>query len=152
MSCKNMGHCFSKREEAGLPLLFLGNSCPVFCNLLFATHKVSFVLKGEIDADSLRYGLWCCVSKVHIYSEKGTKFCEIFPLLLTTVHTQSRVRGRFRKMLWPSQNIWTLPWVSTNFWWSLMMKFMSVSCHQMMKFSLNFEYFGVCVFKQFLWN
>ena len=44
--------------------------------------------------------------KVHIFWE-GTKFCEIFPLLLTTVH-QSKVRGRFRKILWPSQNIWTL--------------------------------------------
>ena len=41
-----------------------------------------------------------------IYSEKATKFCEIFPLLLTVL--QSKVRGRFRKILWPSQIIWTL--------------------------------------------
>ena len=34
-----------------------------------------------------------------IYSEKATKFCQIFPLLLT------KVRGRFGKFLWPSQNI-----------------------------------------------
>ena len=39
-----------------------------------------------------------------IYSEKATKFCEIFLLLLTYV-LQSKVRGRFRKILWPSQNI-----------------------------------------------
>ena len=70
-----------------------------------------------------------------IYSEKATKFCEIFPLLLTAVtsvtqkswpsavvyhycawsaflrnrrYIQSKVRGRFRKILWLSQNIWTL--------------------------------------------
>jgi hypothetical protein len=42
-----------------------------------------------------------------IYSEKATKFCEIFPLLLTQ-YIQSKVRGRFCKSLWPSQNIWTL--------------------------------------------
>ena len=36
------------------------------------------------------------------YSEKDTKFCEIFPLFLTTVHTE--VRRRFCKILWPSQN------------------------------------------------
>jgi hypothetical protein len=87
-----------------------------------------------------------------IYSEKATKFCEIFPLLLSYVRSataikaskaqalpkfwvavnpistrgadyahhstmglvwlkfaaaqcQSKVRGRFRKILWPSQNI-----------------------------------------------
>ena len=34
-------------------------------------------------------------------------FCEIFPLLLT-VCTVVKSKGRFRKILWPSQNIWTL--------------------------------------------
>ena len=38
-----------------------------------------------------------------ISSEVATKFCEIFILLLSCV-----VRWRFRKILWPSQNIWTL--------------------------------------------
>ena len=42
-----------------------------------------------------------------IYSEKATKFCEIFPLLLS-VCTVDKVRGIFRKILWPSQNIRTL--------------------------------------------
>ena len=41
-----------------------------------------------------------------IYSEKATKFCEIFTLLLSYVVP---VR-RFCKILWPSQNIWTLEW------------------------------------------
>ena len=39
-----------------------------------------------------------------IYSEKATTFCEIFLLLLTAVHTV-KSKG---KILWPSQNIWTL--------------------------------------------
>ena len=34
-----------------------------------------------------------------IYSEKATKFCEISTLLLTTVHTESKVKWRFRKIL-----------------------------------------------------
>ena len=42
-----------------------------------------------------------------IYSEKATKFCEISTLLLTGT-TKTKVRGRFRKILWPSQNIWSL--------------------------------------------
>ena len=39
-----------------------------------------------------------------IYSEKATQFCEILCPMLC----QSKVRWRFRKILWPSQNIWTL--------------------------------------------
>ena len=38
-----------------------------------------------------------------IYSEKATKFYEIFPLLLTG--TRKKVRVRFRKILWHCQNI-----------------------------------------------
>ena len=36
MDLKKQGHCYSKREEARLPLLFLNNNDPVFCNLLFS--------------------------------------------------------------------------------------------------------------------
>ena len=45
-----------------------------------------------------------------IYSEKAAKFCEISPLLLSYVVPvkKSKVRWRFCKILWPSQNIWTL--------------------------------------------
>ena len=39
-----------------------------------------------------------------IYSEKATKFCEISPLLLSVCNVDKR-RGRFRIILWPSQNI-----------------------------------------------
>jgi hypothetical protein len=39
-----------------------------------------------------------------IHSEKATKFCEIFPSLLTTVH-RVKALWRFRKILWSSQNI-----------------------------------------------
>ena len=35
---KKQGHCYSKREEAAWPLLFLNNNDPVFCTLLFATY------------------------------------------------------------------------------------------------------------------
>ena len=52
-----------------------------------------------------------------IHSEKATKFCEIFPLLLTTQYIQSKVRGRFRKILWPSQNIWTLGKICMYYVW-----------------------------------
>ena len=33
-----------------------------------------------------------------IYSEKATKFCEIFTSLLSTVYLQTKVRGRFCKI------------------------------------------------------
>ena len=39
-----------------------------------------------------------------IYFEKATKFCDIFPLLLT-VCTVVKSKGRFHKILWPTQNI-----------------------------------------------
>ena len=34
--CKNQGNFYSKREETRLPLLFLNNNDPAFCNLLFS--------------------------------------------------------------------------------------------------------------------
>ena len=44
-----------------------------------------------------------------IYSEKVTNVCEISTLNLSyVVKVKSTVQGRFRKILWPSQNIWTL--------------------------------------------
>ena len=45
-----------------------------------------------------------------VYSEKATKFCKISTLLLSTPGTyiQTKVMWRFLKILWPSQNIWTL--------------------------------------------
>ena len=51
----------------------------------------------------LNFKIQCKYAKF-IYSEKAKFFCKIFPLLLTVC----TVRGRFRKILWPSQNIWTL--------------------------------------------
>ena len=61
-----------------------------------------------------------------IYSEKAKNFCEISTLLLTTV--QSGVRWRFCKFLWPTQNIWTLTLLVSNYVNILMkslMKFIS---------------------------
>ena len=42
-----------------------------------------------------------------IYSEKTTKFYEISPYFWLALH-RTKARWRFRKILWPSQNIWTL--------------------------------------------
>ena len=36
--CKKQGHCYSNREGAAWPFLFLNNNDPVFCTLLFETH------------------------------------------------------------------------------------------------------------------
>ena len=33
--CKKQGHCYSKREEARLPILFLNNNDPVFWHPAF---------------------------------------------------------------------------------------------------------------------
>ena len=54
---------------------------------------------------------------------KATKFCEIFTLLLSYVSStyQSKISWRFRKILWPSQNIWTLlkyVMVDNTGWWT----------------------------------
>ena len=43
-----------------------------------------------------------------IYSEKATKICEISTLLCLQV-LQTKVRWRFRNILWPSRNVRTLP-------------------------------------------
>ena len=58
VGCKKQGHCYSKREETRLPLLFLNNNDPVFCNLLFSGpyldliffqgHKPTHVFKTRI--------------------------------------------------------------------------------------------------------
>ena len=42
---KKQGLCYSKREEAARPLLFLNNNDPVFCTMLFATHILDLSFK-----------------------------------------------------------------------------------------------------------
>ena len=42
-----------------------------------------------------------------IYSEKATKFCKFPPLIGPLLH-RTILWWRFRKNVWPSQNIWTL--------------------------------------------
>ena len=62
---------------------------------------------------------WKTEYKNHKFSaEKATKFGEIFPLLNFdySKYLQSKVRGRFLKILWPSQNIWTLNTKAANIW------------------------------------
>ena len=43
-----------------------------------------------------------------IYSEKATKFCAKSPLIICLMYCQSNNWCRFCKIVWPSQNIWTL--------------------------------------------
>ena len=55
------------------------------------------------------------VSKVRI-SEKATKFCKIFKDFCLQ-YIKEKVRWRFRKNLWPSQNTWTLQVKSSEKSW-----------------------------------
>ena len=51
---------------------------------------------------SFKWIFWdfSCLILKFVYSEKATKFC--------LQYIQTKVKWRFRKILWPSQNIWTL--------------------------------------------
>ena len=41
---KKQGHCYSKREKAGLPLFFLDNSYPIFLNpAFFQAHILDLI-------------------------------------------------------------------------------------------------------------
>ena len=46
--CKKEGHCYSKREEARLLILFLDNNGPIFVPYFFATHIFDVFLKFQI--------------------------------------------------------------------------------------------------------
>ena len=50
---KKQGHCYSKREKARLPLLFLNNNDPVFRNLLFAPHILDPIFFSGLQTDPL---------------------------------------------------------------------------------------------------
>ena len=52
------------------------------------------------------YGIFYRTVKF-IYSEKGKIFAKSSPYFWLQ-YIQSKVKGRIRKILWPSQNIWTL--------------------------------------------
>ena len=84
-----------------------------FC---FCYHQVIFTIK----IGALMVAFFQFVSNLHKkvpkdYSEKVTKFCEIFTLLLSYVVPVKR----FRKILWPSQIIWTLMHCSVWLWLDL---------------------------------
>ena len=57
-----------------------------------------------------------------IYSEKASKFCEIFTPYFWLVLHRTKVRWMFRKILWPSQNTWTL-WAKKMSFWVKHLKF-----------------------------
>ena len=75
---------------------------------------------------SLKRNILSVLNEVHIFWE-GHKILRNLPLTLDySTSGQAKVRGRFRKILWPSQNIWTLKiplknWIglaSTYHWFS----------------------------------
>ena len=46
---QKQGHCYSKKEEARLPLLFLNNNDPVFAPCLFEPHILDPILFRVAD-------------------------------------------------------------------------------------------------------
>ena len=96
----NVSDWWEARHKTGL-CLFEKNAS-VYDGLLNCNNKPNFRVLGCYETYSV-------LEKVKlIYSEKATKFCEIFILLLTVcMYCSQKVRWRFRKILWPSQNIWT---------------------------------------------
>ena len=71
----------------------------------FFAKKWSNCSFGKLNALFVLKKVWLIK---FIYFEKATKSCEIFPLLLSTVHAV-KIKGKILQILWPSQNIWTLP-------------------------------------------
>mgnify|MGYP006863931207 CR=1 FL=1 len=68
--------------------------------------------------DQLGSGRWALVNLMlkFVYWEKGTNFAKSSPYFCLQ-YIQTKVRGRFHKILWPSQNIWTLnPFASRRSW------------------------------------
>ena len=70
-------------------------------NLKLDLKLVNLPIRLKISGKNIMQGkynvyLVVCLVKF-IYSEKATKFCEIFPLLLTTVNTV-KSKGKFRKI------------------------------------------------------
>ena len=101
-----------------------------------------------------------------LYSEKGTKFCEIYTLLLSTVcsmqYIETKVRWRFRKILWPSQNTWPLSGTnsvkllsvdSLEFWNAEKIKSAFLSLYDLV-FSLELKFRNINGFQFFtyFWN
>ena len=72
-------------------------------------HKTAILSQGAVDLKLIGCWWWFNILTTikFIYSEKATKFCEIFTLIWVAVH-RTKVRRRFRKIVWPSQKIWTL--------------------------------------------
>ena len=62
---------------------------------------------SRLNLKATYFGSVLQVDKVHIFWE-GHKIFAISSTYFWLQCIQSKVRGRFRKILWPSQNIWTL--------------------------------------------
>ena len=65
-------------------------------------------LSAMIRKKQLHWDFWNVLLKVHIFWEGHKNFAKSSPNFWLQ-YIRSKVRRRFRKILWPSQNIWTLP-------------------------------------------
>ena len=93
---------FSKREGGFLSFKF--------CKITIM-HKCVVLIQERINGRTVQEGSveeMLAYMLKFIYSEKATKFCEIFTLLLSYV-APVKSKMKIAKILWPSQNIWTLP-------------------------------------------
>ena len=80
----------------------------LFANLIYFKSDPMF----EYLSRNLVLLWWNMFRKISTYvkfisSDKATRFFEISTLLLKALH-RTKVRWRFCKILWPSQNIWSL--------------------------------------------
>ena len=78
---------------------------PILIDYLTSTYSLIWKIQNQKTKKDLK--LLVIFFKAHI-SEKATKFWEIFTLLLTGATLKTKVRWRFCKILWLSQNMWTL--------------------------------------------
>ena len=86
-----------KTQFGGIHFFLIYPKTPIFCR----------VTKIELESSKSKpyYPLINVVK--FIYSEKATKFVKSPPFFWLVIH-RTKVRWRFRKILWPSENIWTL--------------------------------------------
>ena len=92
----------------------------ILCNFQNMPHLVEWLEHWILDYYKNIVSHWFTIKRrltvellwtlKFIYSKKATKFCKIFTSLL-----QSKVRWRFHKILWSSQNIWTLKYLNSKF-------------------------------------
>ena len=102
-SCDDVSRLtFYKNSEVISFLQECGLSDSYKKSITFAQIVIQILIRKAPD-----FTYFCTILNIQfIYSEKVTKFSKSSPYFYALHRT--KVRGRFRKILWPSQNIWTL--------------------------------------------